>query len=197
MTAKINDDIAAEARARLQLVVKVGAVEASALTETQLRVEGDRAVAQQVTDLSTAIGDQLAGYDERIITIVDDARLVSAGLTQTISAVRGVGEDVGDAAESALRGLLTGDKTGRDLAVAIAAARNELTVKVNADVDAVAQRVSAMLVRMGIAEASIISIELLGRQLNWRSYRASTQMTASIGQNAADIRDEELRAPML
>ncbi|WP_188064767.1 hypothetical protein [Sphingobium sp. KCTC 72723] len=192
LTAKINDDLSAETRARQQLVVKVGTVEASALTETQARVDGDRAVSKQVFDLSAAIGGDLANFNQSIITLVDSDALISAGLSQTISAVRGVGENAADAAESALRSLLSGDKTGRDLASAIAAAREEVTVKVNADVDAVAQRVSAVLVRMGAAEASILSIELLRATADLAIVSRINQMTASIGRNTADIRDEEI-----
>lgn len=192
ITAKINDDNAAEARARQQLVVKVGAVEASALVETNLRIEGDRAVAQQVTDLSTAIGDQMAGFDERIITIVDDQDLISAGLTQTISAVRGVSGDADAAVEAALRGLLTGDKSGRDTASAIAAAREELTVKINQDAEAILQRVSALLVRMGGAEASILSMELLRATAELAIVARLNSLTASIGDNKAAIEREEI-----
>tara|TARA_R110000787_G_scaffold208846_7_gene318901 strand:- start:31449 stop:35321 length:3873 start_codon:yes stop_codon:yes gene_type:complete len=192
LTAKINDDRSAEAGTLQQLVVKVGAVEASAVLETQARVEGDRAVTKQVTDLSASIGGDLANFDQRIITLVDKDNLISAGLTETISALRGVGENADAAVESALRGLLTGDKSGRDLASAIAAAREEVTVKINADVDAVAQRVSAVLVRMGAAEASILSIELLRATAELAIVSRISQMTASIDENTADIRDEEI-----
>ena len=192
LTAKINDDNEAEARARQQLVVKVGAVESSALTETNLRIAGDRAVAQQVTDLSAVIGDQMAGFNQRIITIVDDQNLIAAGLTETISAVRGVSGNADDAVEAALRGLLAGDQSGRDMAAAIAAARQEITVKINADVDAVLQRVSALLVRMGGAEASILSMEILRASAELAIVSRLNQMSASIGENKAAIEEEEI-----
>lgn len=190
LTAKINDDLTAESRSRLELVVKVGAMEASALTETQARVEGDRAVAQQVTDLSASIAGQLASFDQRIVALVQNDDLIVAGLTTTVSAVRGLGEDAASAAESALNALLTGDRSRRDAAGALAAAREEVTAKVNADIDAVVQRVSAVLVRMGAAEASIVAEELARVTANLAIVSQISQINASVEKNAADIFNE-------
>jgi hypothetical protein len=192
LTAKINDDLTAESRSRLELVVKVGAMEASALTETQARVEGDRAVAQQVTDLSASIAGQLASFDQRIFALVQNEDLIVAGLTTTVSAVRGLGEDAASAAESALNALLTGDRSRRDAAGALAAAREEVTAKVNADIDAVVQRVTAVLVRMGAAEASIVAEELARVTANLAIVSQISQINASVEKNAADIFSEAL-----
>jgi hypothetical protein len=190
--ARITDGLGAEAAARQALTVRVGSAEAAALAETRARADGDMSVALMVTDLSASMGQQFAGFDQQIIALVERDSLISAGLAETISAVRGVTENAAAAAESALRGLLSGDKSGRDLASAIAAAREELTVKINGDFEAVAQRISALLVRMGLAEASILSQQLVRAAADLAIAAQLTQLAASIGTVDARVAAEEI-----
>lgn len=192
LTAKIEDDKTASALARQELIVRIRAAEVSAVTETELRVAGDRATARMVTNLSASMEGQFAGFDQRIIALVDNDNLILAGLTQTVSAVRGLGEDAADAAESALIALLSGDEVSRDMVHDLAAAREELTAKVNADVEAVAQRVYAILARMGMAEASIISVEIARAAADAAVASRLNQLSATLGGMQSRVTVEEL-----
>ncbi|WP_278983278.1 hypothetical protein [Sphingobium yanoikuyae] len=191
LTAGITDARTAFAAARQELIVRIGAAEAAALNQTRLQIEGDQALATQITNLTVSIGDQLAGFDQRIFALVLKDDLITAGLAQTISAVRGLGQDAAKAAENALMTLLTGDRTKREQIGAIAAAREELTVKVNGDIEAVVQRISAILARMGVAEASIVAEQFARVTANLAIAAQLVQLGASIGNVDARVALEE------
>jgi hypothetical protein len=192
LTAGITDARTAIAVARQELIVRIGAADASALIETRLRIEGDQVLATQITNLTTSIDGQLAAFDQRIFSLVQNDNLITAGLAQTVSAVRGLGDDAAAAAETALMTLLTGDRTKREQAGAIAAARQELTVKINGDVEVVVQRVSALLARMGVAEASIVAEQLARVTADVAIASQLSQLGASLGTVDARVAAEEL-----
>lgn len=192
LTAGITDARTAFAVARQELIVRIGAAEASALNQARLQIEGDQALATQITNLTASVDDQLAGFDERIFALVMKDDLITAGLAQTISAVRGLGQDAAKAAENALMTLLTGDRTKREQIGAIAAAREEVTALVNGSIEAVVQRISAILARMGVAEASIVAEQFARVTANLAIAAQLVQLGASIGNVDARVELEEI-----
>lgn len=192
LTAGITDARAAVAVARTELIVRIGAAEASALNEARLRIAGDQALATQITNLTVSIDGQLASFDQRIFALSMKDDLITAGLAQTISAVRGLGQDAAQAAENALMTLLSGDQTKREQIGAIAAAREEITALVNGNQEAFVQRISAILARMGVAEASIVAEQLARVTANLAIAAQLSQLSASIGNVDARVALEEL-----
>lgn len=188
LTAKINDDLSAEVRSRMALAVRVGAAEATALEETQIRASETQAITFRVTQLTSQFNDStakftaqiatlstdteaLAGRAERLETQVGDAEaaiereeaariaedgVISATARAAVTAARGLNVDVDKALDIMTSTLLHGDARSRELSGALAAARDEITAKINSDVDAVIGRVQLLLARINGADAAII-----------------------------------------
>ena len=105
--------------------------------------------------MQSAIGDNAAAINSEASTRAQADGRIEAAAGQTVAAVRNVDGSAAKAAEQALRALLTGDAAQRDAKSSIAAARQEVTAKINGDVDVVVQRLVVLLARLGMAEASI------------------------------------------
>ena len=217
LTAKINEDGSAQARARDELAVRVGAAEAYALQETQVRASETQAIAIQVSQLSTQFNDSRATFTAQIATLASEtealaarsqalevgvgentaaieeeqaARIaedgtIRASATEAVTAARGLSGRVDTMLDLVIRELLQGDARSRQLSGALAAARQEITAKINGDVEAVVARVSLLLARMGAAEAAIV-IEEIARATQYEAVaRQITTLSATIdGANA-------------
>ncbi|BBD01831.1 hypothetical protein [Sphingobium sp. YG1] len=170
----------------------VGEANASFTDEIGTLARDALATTLRIERMESAIGDNAAAIEDEASTRADAVGRIEAATRETVAAVRHVDGSAAAAAEEALNALLAGDKAQRDASAAIAAAREEVTVKINGDVDVVAQRVSQMLVRMGLAEASIASVELLRATAELAIVSRLNQMIASIGENRAAIEREEI-----
>lgn len=106
--------------------------------------------------MESAIGDNAAAIDSEASTRAQADGRIEAAAGQTVAAVRNVDGSAAKAAEQALRALLAGDAGQRDAIGAVAAARQEVTAKINSDVEALVQRITVLLARLGLAEASIV-----------------------------------------
>ena len=217
LTAKINEDGSAQARARDELAARVGAAEAYALQETQVRASETQAIAIQVSQLSTQFNDSRATFTAQIATLASEtealaarsqalevgvgentaaieaeqaARIaedgtIRASATEAVTAARGLTSRVDTMMDLVIRELLQGDARSRQLSAAIAASRQEITAKINGDVEAVVARVSLLLARMDKAEAAIV-IEEIARATQYEAVaRQITTLSATIdGANA-------------
>ncbi|WP_289145003.1 hypothetical protein [uncultured Sphingobium sp.] len=217
LTAKINEDGSAQARARDELAVRVGAAEAYALQETQVRASETQALTIQVSQLSAQFNDSRATFTAQIATLASEtealaarsqaleagvgentaaieeeqaARIaedgtIRASATEAVTAARGLTGRVDTMLDLVIRELLQGDARSRQLSGALAAARQEITAKINGDVEAVVARVSLLLARMGAAEAAIV-IEEIARATQYEAVaRQITTLSATIdGANA-------------
>ncbi|MDV5823102.1 coiled-coil domain-containing protein [Sphingobium naphthae] len=217
LTAKINEDGSAQARARDELAARVGAAEAYALQETQVRASETQAIAIQVSQLSTQFNDSRATFTAQIATLASEtealaarsqalevgvgentaaieaeqaARIaedgtIRASATEAVTAARGLTSRVDTMMDLVIRELLQGDARSRQLSGAIAASRQEITAKINGDVEAVVARVSLLLARMDKAEAAIV-IEEIARATQYEAVaRQITTLSATIdGANA-------------
>lgn len=106
--------------------------------------------------MASAIGGNAAAINEEAFTRAQADGRIEAAAGQTVAAVRDVDGSAAKAAEQALRALLSGDAARRDAKSSIAAARQEVTAKINGDVEVLVQRISLLLARLGLAEASIL-----------------------------------------
>jgi hypothetical protein len=188
LTAKINDDLSAEAQARVALAVRVGAGEAQAVSETRARVDAIGVLVTQITTLSAELDDTAASVRSEAAARAGADGTLTAGLADTIALSRTMGGNTAAAAESALSALLSGDATKRATGDAFAAAREELTAKINGDVDVVVQRVTALLARVGLAEASLVAEQAVRSAGDSALAQSIISLTAAVGDNAADIR---------
>jgi hypothetical protein len=222
LTAKINGDLDAEARARTELAVRIGRAEASALTETQARIDGAQAITLQVTLLTSQFNDSKATFTAQIATLAtqtealaarsdaleigvgenaaaiqaeEAARITEAGeirasAREAISAARGLNARVDAVLDIVTADLLRGDARSRDLAGTIAAARQEITAKVNEDVEAVVARVTLLFARMDDAEAAILIEELARATQLDAIVRQITTLSATVAGANAGFTDQ-------
>jgi hypothetical protein len=218
LTAKINDDLSAEAQSRIALAVRVGAAEASALEETQTRASETQAITLRVTLLTSQFNDSAATFTAQIATLASDtealaaraetleaqvgdavaaiereeaARIaddgaISATASSAVSAARGLNTRVDEALDIMTSALLRGDNRSRELSGAIAAARDEVTAKINSDVDAVIGRVQILLARINGADAAIVLEQVARATQGEAMARQILTLAASVeGSNAS------------
>lgn len=130
ITAKVNDDVGAEASARLQLGVRVGLAEAGLATEQTVRAAADSALSQQITVLQAQVGTDL----QATIAAEQTARIDGdAALAQSITALQ----------------VTVGGNT--------AAITNEQTTRANADA-ALAQDITTVSTNLGNTNASVTTL---------------------------------------
>ncbi len=187
LTAKINDELSAEAAARVALGVRVGTAEAQSVTETKARIDAVAALATQISSLTATIGNTGAAVTTEAAARAAADGVLTAGLANNVAVSRILGSNTAAAAESALAALLTGDTAKRTAGDALGAAREEITAKINADVDVVVQRVTALLARIGASEASLVAEQAVRAAGDSALAQSVLALNAAVGGNAAAI----------
>ncbi|KAK0348455.1 hypothetical protein LTR94_037194, partial [Friedmanniomyces endolithicus] len=81
--------------------------------------------------MDAVIGDNAAAIEQEASTRAQEDGLIVAAAGRTVAAVRNADVSAAKAAEEALQSLLLGDAAGQAVKASIAAAREEITVKIN------------------------------------------------------------------
>lgn len=153
LTARLLDGFGAEASARTQLVVQIGDVSARLVSQDRASVDRDKALTERIDSQGVVLDDQAAAIG-RLDTASIDAKGGIASASMTIRQQIGRQDGTDDAI---LRALLAGDQTNQARVAQIAQVQTQFTTSLVANDAASATARQALLVRMGLAEAAIVS----------------------------------------
>ena len=132
-----------------------------------------------------ALGARVSGAEQKLSALADTAEISSA-----ISVSRSLVRDTDAAAKAALSAMLNGDLANRDIIQAIAAARQEITAKINDGLSAAVQARLALAARVAAGEAQAVTeskalVDAVGALVT-----QITTLSAVLDDTAASVRSE-------
>lgn len=150
---KIVDGLSAEAVARTLLSVKVGDLDARSVQETTARITGQTVLGQRIDALSLVADGQAAA----IATLTQASIGAGVGIAGIQTTIRQQSRDVDQSAEALLGSLIAGEQAGQRRAAQLVQIQTEFTTTLVANEAASAVARQALLARMGLAEAAIVT----------------------------------------
>ncbi len=153
LTVKIADGFSAAAVARATLSVRIDQARALVLDETRASITRDGVLSERIEAQGVVLGNQAAAIGR-----LDTAAITAAG--GIASAQMTIRQQIGTAGESdeaLLRALIGADAAGRARAAQLAQVQTEFTTALVANEAALAMAREALLARLNVAEAAIVT----------------------------------------
>ena len=150
---KIVDGLSAEAVARTVLSVQIGDLDSRSVEETIARITGETVLGQRIDALGVTSGEQAAA----IATLSKASIEAGVGIAGVATTIRQQARVEDQSAEALLTSMIAGDQATRRRADQLVQIQTEFTTTLVANEAASAIARQALLTRMNLAEAAIVT----------------------------------------